>query len=826
MTTVQGFLLTRGWRDTPQGIELTLWATTAEGPLRLVVDGQEAVCFIERGTPLDLPSGSRRRELPLERLGGGAVDGLYFRNQRDLQAIRRGATRLCESDVRPVERFLMERFVRAGFEASGELEHDGHGQLMRNPVLRPADVVPRLITVTLDIEIRGGTNELYSIAGARMDEARERGASAPATLGSASAIGAEAAAVVFMIGSGESERRAGYTLHYVADEREAIERFLDWLRRIDPDVLSGWSIVNFDIDFLERRARALGVPFRLGRGPESAIVLQPSRPGAPRIARVPGRAVLDGIELLKASFRNFDSYSLENVASELLGTGKLIASESDKLAEINRLFTVDKPALADYNLRDCTLVNEILAATSLIDFAVRRASLTGLPIDRLGGAAAAFDNLYLPRLHRRGHVAPDIERREGASGGPGGHVMESVPGLYRDVLVLDFKSLYPSIIDTFRIDPLGMVLGEGDEEAIPGFLGARFAREGHILPALIEELGAAREEAKARDDAPLSQAIKIIMNSFYGVFGTTACRFYSERLVTSITRRGHEIINRTREQVEAAGHRVIYGDTDSLFVQLEAGAEGTQGCERAPLEEPTTLAGDRAALEGGSGDGGWLGAPGVAENALAAGETLAASLNRWWREELATSLGLVSRLELECETHYERFLMPTVRGMPTGSKKRYAGLTRGPDATPRLVIKGLEAARSDWTPLARDFQRELFRRVFLDLPWEDWIHETVARLRAGELDDALVYRKRLARERDEYRKSVPVHVQAARQLASPGRWVRYVMTRSGPEPLEALRSEPDHEHYLERQLAPAADGVLRFLGTSFADITDAQLRMF
>ena len=783
-TTVRGFLLTRAWRDTPQGIELTLWATTDDGPLRLVIDGQEAVCFVDRDTPVALPPDARRSELPLARLGGGPVDGLYFRQRRDLQAIRGGAVPLCESDVRPAERYLMERFIRAGFEAIGERSRDAEGELMRNPALRPAPVEPVMRVVSLDIETRGGTNELYSIAGAVMTPPGARRAEEASVPD----------AVVFMVGEGEPEARSGYTLHYARTERTVLRGFLAWLRRVDPDVLSGWSVVNFDIDFLERRARALNVPFLLGRGHVPATVLQPSGAGAPRTALVPGRAVLDGIDLMKATFRTFDSFSLDNVSHVLLGTGKLITSETDKLAEINRLFRDDKPGLADYNLRDCTLVNEILDHASLIEFAVRRASLTGLPLDRLGGAAAAFDNLYLPLLHRRGHVAPDVDRREGATGGPGGHVMESLPGLYRDVLVLDFKSLYPSIIRTFLIDPLGLALGDGDDSAVPGFLGARFAREGHILPDLIDELWQARDAARQAGDAPLSQAIKIIMNSFYGVFGTTACRFYSERLVSSITRRGQEIITTTRDRVEAAGHRVIYGDTDSLFVQLEATPNPGEAAEAA----------------------------GIRRRARA----LVAELNAWWQTEIHQRFSLVSHLELEYETHYERFLMPTVRGMPTGSKKRYAGLVRTADGEPDLVVKGLGAARSDWTPLARNFQRELFRRVFLDLPWEDYVRETVERLRAGELDEALVYRRRLSRRSDDYRRSVPVHVQAARKLARPGRWIRYVITVDGPEPVEAQVSPPDHEHYLERQLAPAADGVLRFLGTSFADITDAQLGLF
>ncbi|GAL07152.1 DNA polymerase II [Photobacterium aphoticum] len=110
--------------------------------------------------------------------------------------------------------------------------------------------------------------------------------------------------------------------------------------------------------------------------------------------------------------------------------------------------------------------------------------------------------------------------------------MDSKPGLYQSVLVLDFKSLYPSIIRTFRIDPLGLVEGllleegKGDEQAIAGFRGGRFHRQRHFLPKMIEDLWAARDQAKRDGEKAFSQAIKIIMNSFYGVLGSSGCRFF------------------------------------------------------------------------------------------------------------------------------------------------------------------------------------------------------------------------------------------------------------------------------------------------------------
>lgn len=767
--TIAGYLLTRSWRDAPEGVELTFWAAADGGPVRLVFPGQEAICFVDRAAELALPLRTRREARELKLLGGRDADALYFRHQRDLQSVRQSGVALAESDVKPTDRFLMERFVCAGFEATGEVVLRDRVRTLVNPHLRRAEVQPALRSMSLDIETRGNSDQLYSIGAAMMP-----------------AGGPEPSACVFMIGEAGDEARDGYTLRYFPNERSLLAAFFEWLGVVDPDLILGWSIVNFDLNFLDKKCRTLGVPFAMGRGGEGAAILQPGNPGQPRMARIPGRAVLDGIDLLKAGFWAFESFSLENVASELLGEGKLITPEQNKVAEINRQFRDDKPMLADYNMRDCTLVNEIFVKADLIPFAVQRANLTGLAIDRLGGSVAALDNLYLPRLHRRGLVAPDVGSGSGGLGSPGGYVLDSEPGIYHNVLVLDFKSLYPSIIRTFFIDPLG--LAEPGKNPLPGFLGAEFSREQHILPGLIEELWSARDEAKRERNAPLSQAIKIIMNSFYGVLGSSGCRFYSPQLASSITMRGHEIITQSRDRIAELGHRVIYGDTDSLFVLL------------GPEHD--------------------------AASAQATGKMLMDDLNAWWRKSLADRYGIPCHLEVEFETHYTRFLMPTVRGMQSGSKKRYAGMVTGRDGEPELVVKGLEAARTDWTPLAREFQKELLKRVFLEQPFEGYVRETADALRRGELDEELVYSKRLRRRLEEYTRNVPPHVQAARKRTSKSNRVRYVITHNGPEPIEALASSPDYQHYLDKQLAPVADGILHFLGKSFGEIAGEQMSLF
>ncbi|MCP3869505.1 MAG: DNA polymerase II [Gammaproteobacteria bacterium] len=765
-----GFLLTRHWRDAPEGIELSFWIHTDQGPLRARIPHQEAVCFIPRQTKLHPGSypGISFRRVPLElvNLQAQEMDGLYFRHQRHLKQLRHarkgGGFQLYESDIKPTDRYLMERFVTATVSVTGELLEGSTCLEMIHPRLSPGTFEPRLRYLSLDIETDAICGETLSIA--LCGQGKER---------------------ILMQGQA-SDWPSDLPIRWFKDEPSLLRGLLTVIADLDPDLILGWNVVDFDLVHIEKRCRYHRIPFQLGRGNESAAILQPRQPGQKSVPSIPGRVVLDGIDSLRSAFWSFDNFSLEHVAHKLLGKGKLIDESEDKVQAIRNLFKKNRPALADYNLQDCRLVEEIFQQTDLINFAVQRALMTGIPLGRTGGSVAAFDNLYLPRLHRRGAVAHDVGNQSFTTTSPGGYVMDSQPGLYENVLVLDFKSLYPSIIRTFHIDPLGMAKPGADP--IPGFLDACFSRQKSILPELIAELWRKRDLAKKAGDQSLSQATKIIMNSFYGVLGSSGCRFYNPALASSITRRGHQIITSSRDWLEKQGYRIIYGDTDSLFVLL--------GPDHSENQATTT------------------------------GKHLAQSLNDWWSERIRREFRMESFLEVEYETHFLRFLMPTTRGTETGSKKRYAGSVRMPGGKFQVVFKGLESVRSDWTPLARAFQQELYQRVFFDKPYQSYVKDISERLKRGELDHQLVYRKRLRKKLDSYRKNVPPHVQAARKSSTPGRWVNYLITINGPEPLDNTHSPIDYQHYLTRQLAPAADGLLHFLNSSFQQLTADQLDLF
>jgi len=552
----QGFVLTRHWRDTAAGTEVELWLATDAGPRRVRVPYQPSVAFIpaaqQRKVEL-LIKGERDAELRplnLTDFRHRPVLGLYCKQHRQLmnldKRLRAAGLDIYEGDIRPPERYLMERFITAPVSFAGQLDAEG---VLVEAQLKPApDYRPQLKLVSLDIEttMRG---ELYSIA---LEGCGRR--------------------QVYMLGPANGDASAvDFQLEYCDSRKQLIERLNDWLALHDPDAIIGWNLVQFDLRVLREQAQRYQVPLRLGRGGEEMTWREHGSRNNHFFAAAAGRLIIDGIEALRSATWSFPSFSLENVAQTLLGEGKAIDTPYQRMDEINRMFAEDKPALARYNLKDCELVTRIFEKTELLTFLLERATVTGLPADRSGGSVAAFEHLYIPLMHRQGFVAPNLgERPPEAS--PGGFVMNSQPGLYESVLVLDYKSLYPSIIRTFLIDPVGLVEGmrhPEDSDSVPGFRGARFSRTRHCLPAIVERVWEGREAAKRDGNKPLSQALKIIMNAFYGVLGSSGCRFFDPRLASSITLRGHEIMRRTRELIEAEGYSVIYGDTDSTFVWLK-----------------------------------------------------------------------------------------------------------------------------------------------------------------------------------------------------------------------------------------------------------------
>ena len=776
METKTGYILSEFSKDSRDGCVFTLCCKNEDEYFEVSLPHRGLYFFVQSDAALPQSGTWMRSASGLKSPSGIALDKIEFGSIGDYFSIKTSlkeqGVRLYESDIHPDDRFLMDAGLFRSVSAGGTWRTEDGISVSSDAVLAPAEYVPRFRTLSLDIET-GTDGSIYCIG----IDAKDGTTRFEAVLmrDEKDALGKGGRTVETADGGGQ------FQLYPYSSEPAMLQGFFALLEKIDPDIIIGWNVIGFDLQFIADRCARHSMPFAPGRG---------KRPGKIIIKRTgmatvdaPGRIVIDGPQSLRTGFHQFEDYRLDTVAQELLGEGKDISETgADKIAEIEHRFAEDKPALARYNVLDCELVTRIFETTGLIEQFSTRSLLTGLRMDRVNMSVAAFDFFMVPRYHSQGFASIDTEDVIPGGHAAGGYVFTSTPGLYDDVAVFDFLSLYPSIMRTFFIDPLSRMLSAENPAETP--VGIRFSKSRHILPDHIAYLLETRKKAKAAGDSHLSQAVKILMNSYYGVMGTTGCRFYHPDLPTAITGTGQWVLRTTAGFFRDKGFNVLYGDTDSVFVQLGPSDPGE-----------------------------------FKEKASAA----ASEATRYIGGLISEQYGVESRLELEFEKHYAKFFLTPMRGSQEGSRKRYAGLEA---ESGTIEFKGLESVRSDWTEAAKKFQAELYRRFFLGEEIPGWIKTFSKELREGKFDADLVYKRRLTKNALEYTTHVPPHVKAALMLDPEGkkriRRVSYLMTADGPVPVELNPGRIDYGHYEEKQIKPIADTVLQFTGTDYDSIIEGQ----
>lgn len=251
VTSKHARILTRRWRDAPTGTEIEYWLATDAGPMKVLLTSQASVAFVETvhrpavDAQIASMPGLRVDALELKTFQQSAVFGVYAKHFRQLgllaRALQPQGIRLLEADVRPHDRYLMERFITAGVLVEGGKRDGSH---IVDCKLKPApDYRPTLKVVSLDIET-SQHEELYSIA---LDGTGER--------------------VVFMLGEPPREpgEFLGFELIYCPTRRHMIERLNDWFEENDPDLLIGWNVIQFDLRVLQKTADDCGLQLLLGR---------------------------------------------------------------------------------------------------------------------------------------------------------------------------------------------------------------------------------------------------------------------------------------------------------------------------------------------------------------------------------------------------------------------------------------------------------------------------------------------------------------------------------------------------------------------------------
>lgn len=601
-------------------------------------------------------------------------------------------------------------------------------------------------------------------------------------------------------------------------EKDLLEAFVRIIEEFDPDVMTGYNINGFDFPYLLERLKKFGLSTALGRCDKPA---QSRTFGGSQETEISGRVVADVFQLLKRDVSiRLHRYNMDTAARVLLGESKV----DIKHTEIPEVWARDVGRFIEYTRKDAMIAMRLLVERRMLDKFVEISKIAGPVLqDCLRGQTTRIETMVMHEFRARGILLPgrpsDTEmKRHLDEKIVGGAVLEPKRGLHVDsVVVLDFQSLYPSIIKAYNVSIDALLTDKADSasaitnsslpaNSLPAGArchtapnGARFIDQSiyeGVFPSIIKSLLAARLDAKramrgASEDVrrvlnAKQMALKILANSFYGYCGYGRARLFRSEIANAITAYGRENIMKTQKYVEERfGYEVLYSDTDSLFIKIAT----------ADLAEAQTKG-----------------------------------------QEIAAAASVATGLNLEFEKIYRSFLILT--------KKRYAGWKferKGEGWEDNIDMRGIETVRRDWCPLVG----ELMSDVLSTLLKERDVHkaaqrvkDVLAELAAGKISpEKLTIVKGVTRSLDAY-DGIQPHIELAKKMqkrdpaTSPkvGDRVGYVIVR-GKDLLSRRAEDPEYvrqnglqldvEYYLNSQLLPPIERIFEVLGIEKAELVGA-----
>ena len=570
-------------------------------------------------------------------------------------------------------------------------------------------------------------------------------------------------------------------LEVVADEKSMLQRLVTIMQEEQPDSIAGYFSDGFDLPYLIKRAEKHNVALTLGL--DATPLRKRKEDREIKITGISHFDVLNFIKKVQFVALKTPTYTLNAVAKELLGEGK-------KDVEITALFKAwdTGEGLADfleYNLQDAELTYRL--AEKVLDNVKAFAKLIGLPVYDV--TRLSFSQLvewYLLRLaHKFNQLAPNrpsygelSERRQQRY--VGGYVYEPKPGIYKDIMIFDFLSLYPTIISTHNISPDTLNVPSCKQyneiedakfcQEKPGFIAT-------VIKKIIDERKPIKQKIKEATNEEVrgvlegrSQALKILANSMYGYFGFFGARWYSGDCAKAISAFSRKYIKQVIEQAKSTGFDILYSDTDSVFFSLRQKSK---------------------------------------EDAFA------------FLEKINSTLPGI--MELEYESYHPAGLFVQTRD-GRGAKKRYAMLNE--DGT--IKVRGFQTVRRNSAVISRETQKEILSKVLKHVKKEDivqYIKDVIKALREHTLPvEKVIITTQLQRSTEKYA-AVGPHVKVAERLkeqnkeVAPGDIISYVVTTKGTKirdkarlPEETNQDEYDANYYIENQVVPATEQILELIG--------------
>lgn len=593
---------------------------------------------------------------------------------------------------------------------------------------------------------------------------------------------------ILVIGWALSDGEVTQTGSFQGDERKLLQDFISFVTKEDPDILIGYNIDGYDMPLIEERMRFYHIPFRISRD-----YIPPNRIRG-QYWKMHGRVISDVWWNVKRILRPKNE-TLNAVAKQLLNEGK----DNINRLKIEEEWAARPEEVVRYCIKDSVLTLKIFEKIRVVDRNLFMSIVTKLPLEDVtnGGTSNYVDSLLIREADRNDIGVPITSYSGKESAIEGGYVKSIGAGLYSNVIVLDFKSMYPSMIIKNNI--CFTTLSPDGEIVSPA--GVRFldsSKRKGLIPKLLARLMEERDEIKRTMKTSneeereflngVQEALKVLMNTFYGVLASSFYRFTNLEIGRSITAYARETITSVIDRLEKEGLKVIYGDTDSVFV--ESGIEDLEGTVKF----------------GG---------------------------------ELSERLSKEESVLLEFEKVLDPFFSH-------GVKKRYAGKIVYPESqSGEILVRGYEVRRTDSFDLLSESQSEVFNMI-LNRDIDGAIRfgkEIVSKVMAGDpsipVEKLVISRSVRAFKEYESAESL-ANVRVAKKLKErgetfvPGMKVSWIVTDSkkSPQAVEPyidgtpFEFKPDWAYYarrLEDTLNRVLEGIAKEVSITSEDKLQSRL---
>jgi len=595
------------------------------------------------------------------------------------------------------------------------------------------------------------------------------------------------------------EKKPSY-VEYVKDEAELLEKFVEHVKKISPDFLTGYFSDGFDLPYLKARAEKFNVKLDLS--------LDGTQPKFSRGVNLTGKLFgITHIDLLKfirtayAQYMQSETLSLNEVAKEFLGDTK----KDFKIQHSSKLIEKNWKDYFEYNLHDSVLTlqlfekfwPDLLEFTKIVQEPIFEVSRNGL--------SKQVESYLLHNLDKFNEIPErrpnynEISERRNSRSVEGAFVFEPIPGLYENIAMFDFSSMHTSIIISMNISKATLLEKKSKNsyespelEFNDGKTKFYFSKEENFFPTLLKEILEKRKYFKKeyKNNPNLitkarSNAFKVLSASVHGYIGFFGARYYSLESSASILAFVRKYNKEIIEKVQKKGYKVIYGDTDSIAF----------------------LMGDKK-------------------------ESDVKDLLKKLNSELP------GVMELELEGFFKRGIWVTKRTGNLGAKKKYALL----DKNNKLKIRGFETVRRDWCKLSRQLQNKIINQILKDGNEKkslEYLKEIVKKIKNREINlSDLIIRTQLKKPISEY-KSISPHVVAAQKMKEQeipiemGSLIEYYIAETTEKKklvrekvkLPFEKGKYDIEYYLERQILPAVENIFQVFGVNVKEIIEGKRQM-